>query len=100
MEFKRESDHFLNSMTRTKQLQEDLANRPLVMLRMNPDAYRDEHGNHRGCFATRGKNGKLVLSKEQEWASRVNALAERVQWHLENVPSPGLSVEHLFFSKK
>jgi len=80
------------------QLFEDLGNRPLVLLRMNPDAYSDEHGARAGCFRTTEASGKLVLDDTREWERRVLALAERVQWHLENVPESEFSEEYLFFS--
>ena len=84
---------------RSMLLYRDLGHRPLVILRINPDAYSDEHGKHDGCFDTTGANGKLVLSDEQEWCTRVDALAERMRWHMEHAPEREFSMEQLFYNE-
>lgn len=69
----------------------DLGNRPLVVLRMNPDAYTAEGVNVRGCFTKEMKLNKAGFK------TRLNMLVARVEHWLVTDPTKELTVEHLCF---
>jgi hypothetical protein len=72
-------------------------NKPLVVLRFNPDDYEDEHGKEHGsCFIN--ESGDRYHVDDKKWNARVEVLAQRFKHHLETVPMNTLTVEHLFYS--
>ncbi len=76
---------------RIMQLFQDLGNRPLVVLRFNPD----KNDSSEGCFK-KTKAGSLSLNKK-EWTHRLTGLAKRMQHYRSNLPKKELTVEHLFY---
>lgn len=77
--------------------------RPLVVLRINPDDYIDASTGKivRSCFAFSKGKAKVDVkpSKEQEWAERLEKLRQRIAyWTTEgNKPDKELFVEQLFY---
>lgn len=82
---------------RMMSLMEDIGMRPIVFIRLNPDAFTDATGKkHKSCFAI-SKSGKLVVSDKAALQARVDVYLSRIRYHLENVPSVEVQVEHLFY---
>jgi hypothetical protein len=82
---------------RMMQLFQDLGSRPMVFVRLNPDAYTDAQGKkHPSCFG-RDKAGKMTVTDEEEWRARVGLFIDRVRHHLTNVPEREVTVEHLYY---
>ena len=71
----------------------DLAKRPLVVIRFNPD----EYDNKKGCFSFDKKN-RLVVN-EEEFDVRMEKLLEVLKYHLENIPDKELTIIKLFFDE-
>ena len=64
---------------RSMQLLVNVALRPLVVLRFNPDAYRDASGRLIGsCFAVHKGNGAMYLKNEADYGNRLSTLIERL----------------------
>jgi len=83
---------------RTMTLFKDVGNRPLVMLRFNPDVYTDEKGiRHNSCFECDDKF-HLVVEKN-EWERRTKDLIEAIQHHSTNEPKKELTQQLLFFTE-
>jgi hypothetical protein len=83
---------------RNMEIFQDLGNRPLVIVRINPDAYTDSKGvRHGSCFG-RDKLGKLVVTDEAEWKKRVDLFIERMRENLRNIPDREVTVEHLYYN--
>ena len=61
---------------RTMEIFQDLGNRPLVMIRFNPDKYE----KYEGCF-NKTKTGALSLNKK-EWTKRIKELVEKIKYHI------------------
>jgi len=82
---------------RDMEIFQDLGNRPIVFVRINPDAYTDAKGvKHPSCFG-RDNSGKLVVADETEWRKRVDLFIERMRYHLTHVPEPEVTVERLYY---
>lgn len=82
---------------RTMQLFTDTANRPLVIIRLNPDGYVKKDGSKvPSCFG-RHQRLDVPLVKKKEWAIRTSVLEEHVMHHLHNVPEKEITVVRLFY---
>ena len=77
---------------RMMELFQDLGNRPLVMLRFNPD--RTSSGTE-GCFK-RTKRNALSLNRK-EWNRRIKTLSDRIDHFLTQIPTKEITLEHLFY---
>jgi hypothetical protein len=74
---------------------EDLGNRPIVILRLNPDSYTDTEGNKiQGCFETT-KTGLKVNRKD--FNIRVNVLIPFIDKYLINIPDQEMRIEKFFY---
>lgn len=74
----------------------DLANRPIVFIRFNPDKYRNREGRIvRGCFKFDSTNN--IDTFREEFISRFEALKHTVQEAIETVPQKEVSIIHLFY---
>ena len=83
---------------RNMEIFQDLGNRPLVIVRINPDAYTDAKGvRHGSCFG-RDTTGKLVITDEAEWKKRVDLFIERMRENLRTIPTREVTVEHLYYN--
>ena len=69
---------------RTMQLFEDLGNRPLIIIRFNPDSYTENNKKVEGCFKPLIKIEDIHKKKfydinEKEWKQRVDILEEVIR---------------------
>jgi hypothetical protein len=64
---------------RTMQLSQDLAHRPIIFIRFNPDDYKKDGKNITSCWGFDG-NGICVVkkSKKDEWTQRLNVLENHI----------------------
>ena len=84
--------HYSCEDKRVMQLFQDLGNRPLVVIRFNPDEYDDKSS----CFKLT-KAGYLSLNKKQ-WNERIGVLKHEIRKYTQNVPTKELTVANLFFT--
>jgi len=82
---------------RTMELFQDFGERPIVLIRFNPDKYKSENKKHKSCFDIDEKN-KLTLNKKQ-WTKRSEALVEMINKYIEldTFPEKEVTVEHMFY---
>ena len=74
---------------------QDLGNRPLRVIRFNPDGYIDDKGKrHSSCFKPTTKT--LSLDKK-EWEDRISKLNIILKNMLKEIPTKELEVIHLFY---
>ena len=83
---------------RLMELSQDIAHRPLVMIRFNPDAYTNADGKRIPSCWTNSKNG-LVLSKKMDWNNRLEKLKETITYWMNNIPSKTIECVYLFYSE-
>ena len=79
---------------RTMQLSEDIAHRPLVFIRFNPD------GNASGpsCWSIKSKKLAVVKKKRaQEWQQRLDALCKTISFWVKTIPEKTVEVIKLFY---
>jgi hypothetical protein len=84
---------------RLMEISRDLAHRPIVFIRFNPDSYIDEKGRKiNSCWKL---NGYGVISipknKEVEWNNRLNALFQQIDYWINNVPVKTIETIELFY---
>jgi hypothetical protein len=71
----------------------DLASRPLIVIRFNPDGYKKKK-----CFDFNDKN--QIIVNESEWEMRSNALKEEINFHLTHIPEKEITMKFLFYRSK
>jgi len=71
----------------------DLGNRPLVVIRFNPDKNKE----NKGCFQTTPKTQQFSLVKK-EWNRRTKILKECIDQHITNVPEKEITFEYMFYN--
>jgi hypothetical protein len=91
-----ENQHFGYSCENKRicELFQDLGSRPLVVLRLNPDSYKDGV-RHQGCFHYR--KGKISIRKK-EWNNRCLRIFSKMSFYMQNIPSKEITVESFCFS--
>jgi hypothetical protein len=82
---------------RTMELSRDVNHRPIVFIRLNPDAYTFDSKRIAGTFSLTKATGELKVQKK-EFDKRLNSLIESVENHMRIVPDKTISVEYLYFS--
>jgi hypothetical protein len=91
---------------RTMQLFEDLGNRPLIMIRFNPDDYIDKDKKIEGCFKPLTKiedihKKKFYELNKKEWKRRVDILEEVIREKIrEDIPEKEVEEIKLFYDYK
>ncbi len=81
-------------------LWQDLAHRPIVVIRFNPDSYKVSEDTKKGsCFRYNAATGMpFVPAKMQsEWESRLDTLGNAVSSGIAKIPDKSISVTHLFY---
>ena len=82
---------------RTMELSQDVAYRPIVFIRLNPDGYTLDDKRMKGSFSLT-KTGELKVVKK-EFNKRLNLLIESVEKHMNAEPDKTISVEYLYFTE-
>ena len=77
------------------ELFQDLGNRPLIVLRFNPDSYIEENTKIDGIFIPT-KSGYSVNNKEWTW--RIKELTRAIQHSLNQIPNQELVITRLFYN--
>jgi len=80
---------------RTMELFAALGNRPLVMIRFNPDKYTKHGVKIQGCFKD-NKTGSLSINKK-EWDKRISALMAEIDYHIYNIPEKEITIEYMYY---
>lgn len=77
----------------------DLGNKPLVMIRFNPDDYYDSNGEKvKSCWSYNQQHIAIInRNKKNEWNERLHTLQNTLNNHIENVPVKDLDIVYLYF---
>lgn len=97
-----EQQHALYDATcenrRLMELSVDVAHRPLVTLRFNPDSYVSADGAHIStCWTVNRATGACRVKNEQAWRERLQTLRSRIEYWLSHKAEKTAHVETLFF---
>jgi len=82
---------------RMMELFTDLGNRPLVLIRINPDKYEGRTKKRKGCFDFDEKN--TLICDEKKFNKRFNILVEMIKYFIDNEPEKEITMEKLFFDR-
>lgn len=83
---------------RTMELFQDLGERPIIFIRLNPDSYKVNGKTIKGCFS-RSKSGELKVIKK-EFSKRFAALQESIEFAIQDgMPSKEINSIKLFYSE-
>ena len=82
---------------RMMELFTDLGNRPLVLIRINPDKYEGKTKKRKGCFNFDKRN--LLICNEKKFNKRFNTLIEMIKYYIDNEPEKEVTMQKLFFNK-
>lgn len=86
---------------RMMQLFTDLKNKPLVMIRFNPDAYiKSNNVRVKSCW-THNKEGMVIIhkNKRDDWNNRLLKLRKTIDYYLNNPPTKDLEVCYLYYDE-
>jgi hypothetical protein len=77
---------------------DDLAKRPIIFIRFNPDGYKDESNKKiNSCFKICKTTGIQIIANKKEFTKRLKKLKETIQFHLENKPKENINIIKLFY---
>ena len=82
---------------RMMELFKDLGNRPLVLIRINPDKYKGKTKERKGCFDFDERN--ILICNEKKFYKRFNILVEMIRYYLNNEPEKEITKQKLFFDR-
>jgi EsV-1-7 cysteine-rich motif len=82
---------------RTMELFQDLGNRPIVFVRLNPDSYKLAEKRIKGVFSV-SKGGTMTQNKK-EFSRRYDSLLEAVKSAISTVPTKTVSSVKLYYSE-
>ena len=85
---------------RIMEISQDLAHRPIVFIRFNPDSYEDHESEISSCWHVNTKGFCVVKkSKQKEWEQRLNTLDETLKYWINptNKTSKMVEIIELFY---
>jgi hypothetical protein len=83
---------------RIMELSQDLAHRPIVFIRFNPDEYQKGDIKVTSCWGQNKQGTCLVKpSKKVEWEQRLRTLGETIEYWLQNRTDKTVEIIHLFY---
>jgi hypothetical protein len=85
---------------RIMELSQDLAHRPIVFIRLNPDEYQKGDSTITSCWGTDQKGICVVKkSKKVEWEQRLRALGETIEYWLKHRTDKTVEIIQLFYDR-
>jgi hypothetical protein len=106
-EYKHDDKFYNDEDERTTEIHKDLCDRqiakkldikPTVIIRFNPDKYKDENGKTvKSCFKNDKVTGICVIDNEAEWNKRLQTLKTIFEKYISNPPEKELTIEYLFY---
>ena len=83
---------------RINNIQEAL-NRPIIIIRFNPDAYTENRKKIKSCFKDDEKTGLKTIPKNQEqnWNNRLSVLNDTINDNLEYINDEPIKLIKLFY---
>ena len=84
---------------RINELYTDLAYRPIVFIRFNPDDYIIKGKKIASSFRYHGTTGSPIVNNKKEWNNRLEKLKEQIDYHKKTVPKDMISIVSLFYDE-
>ncbi len=86
-------------LNRLLQIQKDLNDQPIIVIRINPDGYNKDNKRIRGCFTKSKKTNKLELNNF-EFNKRMKVLFEVFENAVANTSDKKFEIIRLFYTTK
>jgi len=86
---------------RFMQIFTDLGNRPMILIRFNPDEYiNDKKEKIKSCWS-KSKDGLAIINRNQrdQWQIRLQKLKEAIYYHINNKPQKEIEITRLYFDE-
>jgi len=83
---------------RMMMLSEDVAHRPIIFIRFNPDGYTVNGKKIKSCWG-KTKTGIMKVMRPKEWAERLECLAEEVARAIPIIPEKTITQRNLFYDE-
>jgi hypothetical protein len=80
---------------RLMELSQDVAHRPIIFIRFNPDGYTDKK-RIPSCWGIDGR-GMCVVKKQNDWVKRLSTLEFQVNYWMKNQPAKTIEIVQLFY---
>jgi hypothetical protein len=80
----------------------DLGNRPMHIIRFNPDQYyNDKQEMVKSCWSF-SRDGMAIINrnKRDEWKSRLNSLKNTLTYCIANEPKKEIDIKYLYYDEK
>jgi EsV-like protein len=91
---------------RNYEIYEDLANRPLIFIRFNPDSYKNNTSKEvrlnkkvKSCFKICKTTGIQIIDNKKDFNVRLEKLKETINYHLKNVPIDIITIHKLYYDE-
>ena len=98
-EFQHKHGDYSCENKRMMEIFEDLGNRPLVYIMINPDHYTDRQGVvHKSCFTHHKANEAPKVDKSSNIKERLQTLRSTVEKHKAQIPSKELTIVTLYYN--
>jgi hypothetical protein len=77
----------------------DLGNRPMVLIRFNPDDYYNKKGELiKSCWSLSKERIAIInRTKKDEWNNRLNTLKDYINYYINNKPEKELEIKNLYY---
>jgi hypothetical protein len=84
---------------RLMELSQDLAHRPIVFIRFNPDGYIDNNGKKITSCWRQTKQGVMVITttRNNEWLERIKSLKSQIQYWIDNPSEKTIEIIELYY---
>ena len=82
---------------RLMQLSKDVGHRPILMIRFNPDSYKDDNGKRIASPWVYGKSNILRIGNNKQWELRLHKLKKTIKRRKKLFSGKTMDMIHLFF---
>jgi uncharacterized coiled-coil protein SlyX len=99
-EFKHTAYEESHENLRIMEISKDLQHRPIVLIRFNPDEYRNAYGQLvRSCWVY-DENGIITIeqTRMKEWEERIDCLVQQIKYWINNSTEKTIEIVKLFYS--
>lgn len=85
-------------MVRINELFTDLADRPMVIIKFNPDGYMGKGAEYVSSpFRYHKSLGVPIVDNKEEWESRLDTLKDEIDSHVRHIPDCPVKIVELFY---
>lgn len=81
------------------EISQDLGHKNIVFIRFNPDEYMNNKNIRISSCWKMDKKGKLKLEKKDEWAERLSALVNQIQYWIDNDTERMIQIVELYYNE-